>query len=78
MILTTIFRSEEIGMNKEKGSASGGVGFLGLLAVLFIGLKLCGVVSWSWWWVLAPLWIPLLIPLGMLLGFLLLFFIADK
>ena len=32
-----------------------------LLLVLFIALKLCGVIAWSWWWVLSPLWIPLLI-----------------
>ena len=42
---------------------SGGVGFLGLLAVLFIGLKLTGVITWSWLWVLAPLWIPFAIVL---------------
>lgn len=40
-------------------TSSGGVGFFGLLAVLFIGLKLTGYVAWSWWWVLAPLWGPL-------------------
>lgn len=34
------------------------IGFLGALAILFIALKLCNVVAWSWWWVLAPLWIP--------------------
>lgn len=37
----------------------GGGGFLGLLAVLFIGLKLTGYIDWSWWWVLAPIWGPL-------------------
>ncbi len=37
----------------------GGVGFLGLLSIAFIVLKLTGVISWSWWWVLAPLWGPL-------------------
>lgn len=37
---------------------SGGVGFLGLLAILFIGLKLGNVITWSWWLVLAPLWGP--------------------
>lgn len=36
---------------------SGGV-FLPLLAVLFIGLKLTGYIGWSWWWVLAPIWLP--------------------
>lgn len=34
-------------------------GFCSLLAVLFIGLKLTGYISWSWWWVLSPIWIPL-------------------
>lgn len=33
------------------------IGFLGLLAILFIGLKLTGYVAWSWLWVLAPIWI---------------------
>lgn len=40
-----------------ESNRSGGVGFPGLLAVLFIGLKLGHVIHWSWWWVLAPLWI---------------------
>ena len=39
----------------------GGIGFTGLLAIVFITLKLCGVISWSWWWVLAPLWIPFIL-----------------
>lgn len=43
---------------------SGGVGFTGLLAILFIGLKLGNVITWSWWWVLSPLWIPWGIVLG--------------
>ena len=46
--------------------SSGGIGFMGLLTVLFIGLKLGGVITWSWWWVLAPLWIQLVILLGVL------------
>lgn len=43
-------------MSNTSSSSSGGVSFLGLLAVLFIGLKLTGYITWSWWWVLAPLW----------------------
>lgn len=35
----------------------GGVGFVGLLTVAFVVLKLTGVIAWSWWWVLAPVWI---------------------
>ena len=33
------------------------IGFDGLLTILFIGLKLTGAISWSWIWVLSPLWI---------------------
>ena len=33
-------------------------GFLSLLTVLLIGLKLTGHIGWSWWWVLAPIWVP--------------------
>ena len=32
----------------------GGMGFFGWLTLLFVGLKLTGYISWSWWWVLAP------------------------
>lgn len=38
---------------------NGGIGFCGLLTILFIGLKLAGYITWSWVWVLSPLWIPL-------------------
>lgn len=48
----------------DKSNASGGIGFGGLLALLFIGLKLTGYINWSWWWVLAPIWIPLAIVLA--------------
>jgi hypothetical protein len=45
---------------------SGGIGFAGMLAILFIGLKLTGYIDWSWWWVLSPLWIPLAVVLGVI------------
>jgi hypothetical protein len=35
-----------------------GIGFFGLLTLLFIALKLTHVVAWSWLWVLAPIWLP--------------------
>lgn len=44
-------------MAESKINYSGGVGFPGLLATAFIVLKLTKVIDWSWWWVLAPLWI---------------------
>jgi hypothetical protein len=37
-------------------NSSGGIGFTGLLTIVFITLKLTGYVSWSWWWVLSPIW----------------------
>lgn len=45
-------------MNNKKSGAGGGIGFFGLLTIVFIVLKLLNVISWSWWWVLSPLWIP--------------------
>ena len=29
------------------------------LTILFIAFKLLGVINWSWWWVLSPLWLPI-------------------
>jgi hypothetical protein len=38
-------------------NSSGGVGFFGLMFLIFMTLKLIGVINWSWWWVTSPLWI---------------------
>lgn len=53
--------------NSSNTSKAGGVGFLGLLALVFITLKLTGVIGWSWVWVLAPLWIPAALVIAILL-----------
>lgn len=48
-------------VSESKTVKSGGIGFCGLLAIVFITLKLAGigsVANWSWWWVLSPLWLP--------------------
>jgi hypothetical protein len=50
----------------EKNSSNGGIGFAGLLTVAFVVLKLCGVIAWSWWWVLSPIWIPILLIIAIL------------
>lgn len=42
-------------MNNNGGK--GGIGFVGALTIAFIVLKFCKVIDWSWWWVLAPIWI---------------------
>ena len=51
-------------------STGGGVGLLGLLGILFVGLKLTGYIDWSWWWVTLPFLGGLAIVLGLGLGFL--------
>lgn len=47
---------------------SGGSVFPSLLLVLFIGLKLTGYVDWSWWWVMAPLWVGVLVAVAVALA----------
>lgn len=42
-------------MAKDNASRNG-VGFFTLLGLLFIGLKLAGLIDWAWWVVLAPIW----------------------
>ena len=46
-------------MENQNHAASGGFGLLEVLTIVFIVLKLCGLISWSWWLVLMPLWIEL-------------------
>lgn len=38
------------------------------LTITFIVLKLCEVIDWSWWWVLAPTWMPLALILSLGVG----------
>lgn len=49
-------------------TVNGGIGFVGLLTIVFIALKLLGVISWSWLWVLAPLWIDIILIILLLVG----------
>lgn len=50
-------------MSSKNSSGSGSqatagcLGFSGVLTLIFITLKLLGKISWSWWWVLSPIWI---------------------
>ena len=58
----------------ESNNSSGGVGVVGLLGVVFVVLKLTGVISWSWWYVTMPFWgglallAVILIVIGVALG----------
>lgn len=58
--------------DKSSSSSSGGIGFTGLLTILFIGLKLTHYIDWSWWWV----WSPVLISAGLVGAILLLALVA--
>lgn len=47
--------------NNNRNGASGGIGLSGILTIVFIVLKLTGVISWGWQWVLSPIWITAII-----------------
>jgi hypothetical protein len=53
-------------MSNSSNSSAGGIGFAGLLTIVFITLKLIGKIDWSWWWVLCPLWISAAIAIVIL------------
>lgn len=63
--------------DSSNSASGGGVGFAGLLTIVFIVLKLCGVISWPWLWVLAPLWIGLALIL-LVLGVVVLVAVVKK
>lgn len=50
----------------KKDESKGGVGFIGLLTILFIALKLTGFIDWSWIWVLSPIWITAVLTVGII------------
>jgi len=60
-------KSEKAESNPVATAGSGGIGFLGCLALLFIALKLTGHIQWSWLWVLAPVWGPPAVVVGIFL-----------
>ena len=55
-------------MSSEK---QGGIGLMGILFIVFLILKLVGTITWSWWWVTAPLWGPVAVGLAVMALFLL-------
>lgn len=48
-------------MSSNRNSSSSGIGICGVLTIVFVVLKLVGVINWSWLWVLCPLWIDILL-----------------
>lgn len=52
--------------------------FLSGLALLFIALKLCSVIAWSWWFVLLPLYIPIMVVVGIIAGIFRAVWLSEK
>lgn len=52
----------------NSSSNNGSIGFFGILGIAFIVLKLCGVIDWPWWAVLAPIWVPIVLLLLVLVA----------
>jgi hypothetical protein len=65
-------------MKEKEKARGGGMGLSGILGIVFIVLKLCGVINWNWVWVLAPFWIPLASGLLILIVTLTITAIGDK
>jgi ABC-type nickel/cobalt efflux system permease component RcnA len=61
---------------KEK--ESGGIGFVGVLQITFVVLKLCKVIDWSWWWVLSPIWISTALTILVALIGIIVIYVRDK
>ena len=59
-------------MSEDIKIKTSGIGTFGLLGVVFVTLKLIGVITWSWWWVTAPFWAGFAIVLGILVSVLVL------
>jgi hypothetical protein len=64
----TFGKQERPMSSSSSSSSSGGIGFFGLLTILFIALKLIGYIDWSWWWVLSPIWGALLFVVVLIAG----------
>jgi hypothetical protein len=56
-------------MSSNRNSSSSGIGICGVLTIVFVVLKLVGVINWSWLWVLCPLWIDIVFAIIVLVIF---------
>lgn len=65
-------------MSDSIQSSSGGIGFVSLLTIVFITLKLTGHINWSWFWVLSPIIFSTILALSFLALFLVIMLIANK
>jgi len=68
----------KINSQVNNNSNYGGGGFLGALFLVFLTLKLTGIITWSWWWITAPLWGPIVLFLAIFIIALIFIRIADS
>ena len=61
-----------------QSSSSSGIGFVGLLTIVLITLKLTGFIKWSWWWVLSPILLCFISTIIILIGILIFTIIQEK
>lgn len=54
-------------MKENNNNNSISIGLPTILFLIFLVLKLCNVIDWSWWWVTAPLWITAAFVIAILL-----------
>ena len=54
-------------MEDKSSATGGGIGICTVLFIVFLILKLTGVITWSWVWICAPLWIPVALVLVIML-----------
>jgi hypothetical protein len=54
-------------MSNKQESTSGEFLLIGVF-LIFLTLKLCDVIEWSWWWVISPLWIPFVLCIVLVIG----------
>ena len=62
----------------SENNSKAGIGFTGLLTIAFVVLKLTGVIAWSWWWVLSPVWITVAAVILCLIFALILMIVGGK
>lgn len=55
-------------MSKKQDKITNGIGFIIFLTIIFIGLKLSGTISWSWTWVLSPIWGSVVLSIASAVG----------
>lgn len=65
-------------MKDTKNTSSGGLGLGSVLTIVFVVLKLVGVIDWSWVWVLSPLWISAILTVLVIVGVVLYCVYEDK